>query len=301
MKGNTEVNASSSGGKFPAQVAAAAERLTPQERIVAEFLLDRPHDAVTASAAEIAATTGTSDATVVRTAKSLGYSGLRELKRALMAEITDTRDPAAVLEHRLTLTETGLGPVLGQLLADATTLLAQLPDELDEASWRQAVDLLDGAGTIWIYGIGPAGLIAEYHALHLSRLRRRARAVTETGFRLADPLLSLSAADVVVIYAPLRRFREIDVVVEQARRVGARVALITQALGSVLREHVDIVLNVPQAAATTVSENFVDLLVADALTLELAKRDRVSAVAARQELTRLRNDIVVGATLDDHG
>ncbi|MQA03436.1 MAG: SIS domain-containing protein [Streptosporangiales bacterium] len=283
---------------FSAQVAAAAGRLSPQERTVAEFLLDRPHDAVTASTAEIAAATGTSDATVVRTARKLGYSGLRELKRALMAKVTNPRDPAAVLEHRLARADTGLGPVLDQMLTDATTLLAQLPEELDETSWRRAVDLLDTAQTIWVYGIGPAGLIAEYHVLELSRIRRRAHAITQTGLRLADPLLGIGAADVVVIYAPLRHFHEIDVAVAQARRVGASVVLVTQTLGPEMQDRVDVVLNVPQAAATTVSENFVDILLAHALTFELAKRDRVSAVAARQALTQLRTEIVAGTTLD---
>lgn len=279
---------------FSARVADVAARLTPQERTVVEYLLAQPHDAVIASTAELAAATGTSDATVVRTARSLGYSGLRELKRVLMSGVTDPRDPARVLEGRLARSDTALGPVLDQVLADATTMLAHVPNELHEESWRRAVDLLDGAETVWLCGFGPAGLIAEHHALNLSRNQRRAYAVTQAGFRLADQLMRVGGADTVLIYAPLRRFREIDVVVAHARTVGASTLLVTQELGEEMRGEVDVVLDTPQTTVTAAGENFVDLLFANALTLELARRDKVGAVAARQLLNKLRAEIVTG-------
>ena len=89
------------GGGFRERVGARLDSLSPRERAVTDFLLDRPSEAVTASAAELAARTGTSDATVVRTARSLGYGGLRELKRAIMDMLTTRRDPALVLDQRL--------------------------------------------------------------------------------------------------------------------------------------------------------------------------------------------------------
>lgn len=276
---------------FADRVADAARRLKPQERVVAEYLLARPGKAVLASTSEIAEATGTSDATVVRTARSLGYSGLRELKKVLMAGVADARDPVRVLEERIARSDSALGPVLGEVLTDAAALLARVPEQLDEQAWQQAVELLDSAKEVWLCGFGPAGLVAEYHALALSRLQRRARAVTQTGFRLADPLLSVGDGDAVLIYAPLRRFHEIDVIIARARRVGVPVILVTQALGEELRSEVDVVLTAPAATVTMVSENLVDLLFAHALTLELARRDKVGAVTARQLLNQLRNEI----------
>lgn len=281
---------------FTARVADAASRLKPQERVVAEYLLAQPDQAVLASTAEIAAATDTSDATVVRTARSLGYSGLRELKKVLMTGVT--RDPVHVLEERLARSDMALGPMLGpvldQVLTDAATLLARVPEELEQQSWQRAVELLDDAEKVWLYGFGPAGLVAEYHALALSRLKRRAAAVTQTGFRLADPLMSIDPDDIVLIYAPLRRYHEIDVTVAHARKVGASVILVTQALGEEMRDEVDVVLTAPQATSTMVSENLVDLLFAHALTLELARRNKVDAVTARQLLNQLRTEIITG-------
>src|SRR5689334_16204858 len=67
------------------RVAERGESLAPAERRVADLLLDLGPEATLLSAAALAEQLGTSDATVVRTAKALGYSGLAELRRALAA------------------------------------------------------------------------------------------------------------------------------------------------------------------------------------------------------------------------
>src|SRR5438132_11333395 len=68
---------------YAERVAERGGSLAPAERRVAELLLDLGPEATLLSAAALAEQLGTSDATVVRTAQSLGYSGLAELRRAL--------------------------------------------------------------------------------------------------------------------------------------------------------------------------------------------------------------------------
>ena len=63
----------------------AARRSHPPSGASPDLLLDLGPEATLLSAAALAEQLGTSDATVVRTAKALGYSGLAELRRALAA------------------------------------------------------------------------------------------------------------------------------------------------------------------------------------------------------------------------
>src|SRR5947209_8194805 len=70
---------------YAARVAERGGALAPAERRVADLLLDLGPEATLLSAAALAEQLGTSDATVVRTAKALGYSGLAEMRRALAA------------------------------------------------------------------------------------------------------------------------------------------------------------------------------------------------------------------------
>src|SRR4029077_13660532 len=97
-------------------------------RAVAQYLLQQGPRAATMSAREIAAAVGTSDATVVRTARSLGYDSLRQLRDALAA-----RADATDLTSRLRATLDGT-PAAHDVLA--RTAQHQL----------RALDLLLGGG-----------------------------------------------------------------------------------------------------------------------------------------------------------
>ncbi|MGH8966162.1 MAG: MurR/RpiR family transcriptional regulator, partial [Actinomycetes bacterium] len=66
------------------QITAGLGGLAPAQRKVARFFTEHAAQLGFFSAAEIAARLGTSDATVVRTAQTLGYRGLADLKRALL-------------------------------------------------------------------------------------------------------------------------------------------------------------------------------------------------------------------------
>ena len=59
---------------------------SPIERSVADFLLATGPRAGAMSAREIAQAVGTSDATVIRTSRSLGFDGFRDLRRFVASQ-----------------------------------------------------------------------------------------------------------------------------------------------------------------------------------------------------------------------
>jgi DNA-binding MurR/RpiR family transcriptional regulator len=65
--------------------------LSPTAARVARFIDQHRATAIASSAAKLAARTGTSDATVVRTVQALGFEGLPELKEALVAGLEQAR------------------------------------------------------------------------------------------------------------------------------------------------------------------------------------------------------------------
>src|ERR671917_2824351 len=89
------------------RIATGLGGLAPAQRRVAVFFTEHAAQLGFFSAAEIAARLGTSDATVVRTAQSLGYRGLADLKRALLddaspPEPTPSARLGATLRHAMT-------------------------------------------------------------------------------------------------------------------------------------------------------------------------------------------------------
>jgi DNA-binding MurR/RpiR family transcriptional regulator len=263
---------------------------------VARFLADHPNEIPSLTAADLGQRTGTSDATVVRTVKALGYSGIPELKRVLLKAMTDRRDPARKLAQSIEHLGTD-ATIADQVLLAAGHLTQEARRLIDPETWRKAVDVIDGAATVVAYGIGEAGCVAQYFAIELSRCGVPARSLTDTGLSLANGLLSLSKTNAVLLIAPLRHFREIDVVIDRARSVGARVVFVSEALGTSVRDRVDVVLHTPQTNIYPASAVIVPMILADALTLEIASRHRDRAVATWQLVNELRQK-AVGTDLD---
>ena len=68
-------------GTFNDRVNASDKRMSPAEHRVARFFQDNREEVLIASASALAEKAGTSDATVIRTAKALGFSGMEDLRR----------------------------------------------------------------------------------------------------------------------------------------------------------------------------------------------------------------------------
>src|SRR5271155_108686 len=87
----------SEGNTTSSTLAGRSALLTsPIERTVADFLMATGPPAGAMSAREIAQAVGTSDATVIRTARSLGFEGFRDLRRFVASQSAEV-----TIEERL--------------------------------------------------------------------------------------------------------------------------------------------------------------------------------------------------------
>ncbi|UOZ02958.1 MurR/RpiR family transcriptional regulator [Amycolatopsis sp. WQ 127309] len=268
--------------------------LSAAERRVAEYLWKHPGMIVLSTAGELGALSGTSDATVIRTVKALGYSGLPELKRAVGRDVvSDT--PAARLRKRVEQAGDDTTSLLDELLAESVDRLTETRRLLSEPAFTAAVELLAGANTVLGYGLGVSELPVRYLATRLQRLGRRARSTSATGFRLADELLTIEAGDVVVLNAPERLLPDMTTLVRHARSSGAGVLLLTDSLGATLDSQVDVTLTATRSPSGLTQEGLSTTLVLDCLLLAIAKKDPSSVSANTELLASLRERLVPGA------
>ena len=270
------------------RIAARAEVLSPREREVAAFLSEHREEAAFLSAAEIAARLGTSDATVVRTAKALGYGGLPALRRELADALRARATPAVRLGRSLE--DVGEDP-LGGVLELQIELLEDARSTISRADFARAVDLLAGAERVLLFGIGPNAPLADYAELRLVRFGRRARAITATGLRLADALLDAAAGDALLLIAYERLDRDADVALGRANDLGLPVVLVTDALAAKLADRVDVALPAKRGRGGALSGAAATMALLDALLLALAARDRGRSLAALAELNELRREL----------
>lgn len=279
------------------RVEALRAQLSPAALRVADYLVEHPEDAAEASAADIAVQVNTSDATVVRTVKQLGYSGLPELRRSTKSEWALSYNPRAALQERIATINTEAGSVLDLLVKDATDVLRETSALNPPATVSRAATIVAEAHAVLVVGFGRAGSLADHFALGLNRIGHHAQAASNAGFRLADDLAALSDADTVVLLAPLRFLNEIQVAINHATTIGATTVLVTETLGERLANDVTVVLNIASSRHRLVSETVATIAVLDALLLGVATASAEHALEHWTTLNQLRAELA-GAQMD---
>jgi DNA-binding MurR/RpiR family transcriptional regulator len=230
------------------------------------------------SAAEIGRRTRTSDATVIRAVQALGFTGLAEMRQALVADLQG-RSPADGMSR--TLEETGESADRAIALVLDTHMKG-----LDQLRWArpqiaEAIGRLDHAERIVIFGVGPTALLAEYAAFTLRRSGRQAYALNRTGIELADQLLDLRSLDVLLVLAYGRVYPEVVCVFDEAERLQIPIVLITDSLAKELADRAQLLVPVPRGDAEQAALHGVTLVCLEAIVIGLA------AVADKRSLTAL--------------
>ena len=287
MAADTETQSST----FEELVRGTMNKLKPAEQRVAQFFLSEKQAALLGSAVQIAERAGASDATVVRTARALGFESLSALRAALLSELTGTPSPGNRLEQ--TLAEAG-GDAAGALrhvieIHENVLDVLRRPDVA--RSFERAIDILATAKRRHIFGIGPSGALADYASLQFNRIGLPSIALSSSGIALADRLLWLGKDDAVLMmaYAPL--YREVEIVLDEAARHGLPVILISDNLGSFIADKVTEILPIPRGKADHLAMHGGTMVLIEAMIVGLAGRCQEAAFDSLDQLSVLRGSI----------
>lgn len=287
----TETASMASRVTFDVQVRQALESLPPAEQRMARFFIDQKRAVLLNSAAEIAQLAGTSDATVVRTARSLGFDGLSALREVLLADLTGAPSPGKRLARTLEQTGEGAAGALRHVIELHEGVLEVLKRPEIAASFARAVAILAGAKRRHVFGIGPSGAMADYASLQFNRIGLPTCALSASGVALADRLLWLGKGDAVLMlaYAPL--YREVEIVLDQAREYSAPVVLISDNLGPLVADKVAEVLPVPRGKADHLAMHGGTMVLIEAMIIGLAGSASQTAFDSLDRLSVLRGSI----------
>lgn len=266
-----------------AQIRSALPSLRPSDAKVAEVLLQAPDATTALTVAEVAASAGVSDATVIHCCKELGFTGFQHLKFALARD----HAPASTLLHEQQRLGTGAATaeVLGDVLQSTLSAVRDVSATLDIEQFEAVVDAIVGAGRICVIGALPSLMLAEDAAYRLSTIGCVAEApATDTAQRIACTLLE--PGDLCLVISHTGATKQSFAALEAAAEAGARTAAITSFGRSRLAESVDHALI---AGAATVSvrveamaSRFAHLAVVDALYVAVVLRDEQRALRARR-------------------
>ena len=259
---------------FEDRIADRLGQMSPAEQRVARFFQDNREEVLIASAAALAAKAETSDATVVRAAKALGFSGLDDLRRTLADELRSSFSPAERLTRTLGEVGDSLSAAFELTLDIHLRSLESLRRSITPEQFEKAVDAIVAAQRVVVFGLGPSAAIANYLVTQLIRFGLDAASLTNTGLLFADDLRRLREGDLVIMLAYGRVYAELAALLDDIDRRGLRSFLVTDTLAATLRPRVDLVLSVARGHADMLSMHTATLGFIEALLSAWRRNDR---------------------------
>ena len=258
------------------RIQALLADLPPSERRVAELVLHRPVDVVSAPISQIAVMAKVSQPTVIRFCRRLKFPGLPGFKLKLAG---DLGAGIPFVHARLTPGD-DLGHLIGKVFDSALSGLVRGRDALRPERLAQAVETLDRASRIECYGLGNSGVTAQDAQMKLFRLGTPTVACIDSQMQRVAAVL-LPADAVALIISNSGRTRSLLEVAALVRRSGATVIALTRS-NTPLAEAADILLPAdvqenPEVYAPMVAR-LVHLAIVDVLTVALALRKGPAAI-----------------------
>jgi DNA-binding MurR/RpiR family transcriptional regulator len=262
--------------------------LTKSQQRIASYLLASYDEAAFLPAAEVAQRLNVSEATMVRFARAIGYDGFRELRRCLQGLFRAKATPASRLQRKLGELASSQGHVLTKVLDMEVQYLTEASHSIEPTDFDLAVKLLLSAHTIFVFGSGPSGILADLAELRLRRLGILTIAMTESGRHLLEKLQLLQTGDVVLATGFQYVRPELVAVLDHARAMDCRSSLLTDTLGPALRGKVDVVLAARRGPVSTFHSLTVPMAILNALILAVAMARPEESLAALNRLQQLR-------------
>lgn len=209
-------------------LSAARPRLRPAELRVAMTILEDPQTAASATVAVVAERAQVSQASVVRLAHALGYSGFPDLRVTLTQELARRemeRERATVGQGRIDPAD-DLSEVVAKLAFHEARSIEQTARLIDPAALAEvSVAIAAGRPTVSL-GVGASGLAAMDLTAKLQRIGLPSVFSPDTHQQLVHAAL-VTADSVVVAFSFSGRTKEVHRALTLARQGGALTVAVT--------------------------------------------------------------------------
>lgn len=281
------------------RIRALMPALARAEQRVAKRVLDDPASATVSTISTLAAVCGTSETTVVRFCRAVGFTGYRALRLALATELGRAEGGAGAA--RAVSSDIGPGDDLDQVVekiafADARAV-EETAQQLDLAALHLVIEAMVSARRIDIYGVGASAFVGL-------DLQQKLHRIGQVAFAWVDPHVALTSAallgpdDVAVGVSHSGATQDTVDALAQAQANGVTTIAITNFPRSALASIADHVLTTAARETTfrsgATASRLAQLTVVDCIFVGVAQR----TYADSQHALEVTYDAVKGRRLE---
>lgn len=271
------------------RVQSVADSLTRAEHLLVREIIAKPRDVALGTASSLAQRIGVHEATASRLAKKLGFESYAGFRDAIRDEFIVKTDPAVRIRNTL---EAAQGSdLLTELIAQEMEALGALPRYVDAERLEAGANAVARARRVFIFARGNATTLGVLLQRRLRRMGKDTEILEGDARDLAEQVLAMTGADMLVAFAFRRQPKFYAPLVERARAVGAASLAISGSLGPALSPSADILLSAPRSGSSDEFQTLtVPMAITNALILTVARRDPELALERLEMLGSLIND-----------
>lgn len=272
--------------------------LTKSEKRIANFLRKNQEESAFLSASEIASRLDLSEATLVRFARSLGFSSYPAMRAVLQDNFRRRVTHSARLRGRLNDLRDG-GDIFERLTATEIDFLSQALDSIKREELNNAVEILHEHDRVFVFGLGPSVSLVDLLELRLRRFGREVVPLTNSGREFLEYLTMMGEKDLLFVICFFDQNPALKLVIDYANKVGATIIMLTDTLEAILGDKVDVVLSAKRGPIGEFHSLVVPMTVINSLLLSLASMEQEKSMTLLDKLDNLRDQLKAFNTCAD--
>lgn len=200
------------------------ESFSPSDARIAKKILDAPSEISVLSSQELAERCEVSQSSVIKFCQRMGYKGYPALKLALSAEIGRSNTESRV--HQDIFSDDPMGAVAEKLYTSKVAALADTMRVNSGADLETAVQLIERARRVALFGIGGSALVATDLSWKLAKFGKPVTCEHDSHIQLAN-MASLTPDDLLIAISYSGRTVEVRIAVDYASSRGIPVLAIS--------------------------------------------------------------------------
>lgn len=253
-------------------------KLTKKEKLVAEFIMDNISECCLLTSTDIAERLSISHSSVVRFARSLGFSGYSDFQKHLRqnytAQIKSLPDHITVpverlkksLEYHDSSDTTQI--LFGNVLKNIQSAIVNNPTK----ALDKVCDILLESNNKYIFGTRGKSGIAEFLTLILNQMIANVYNASVSGLTPYDFLSNITDKDCIIIVS-LPRYSKIEkLMAEMAAETGAKIIIITDKATAPLAQYASVLLTSNVTSNTFYNSYTSTMFLAEMITSHMSKR-----------------------------
>jgi DNA-binding MurR/RpiR family transcriptional regulator len=261
--------------------------LTPQQKKIANYILDNLNDVIFNNVSYLAEKADTSVASVIRFARALGYEGFPQLKDDLIEYYRKQMDIGGRFKRTIESLPEG-NPSYSDITQSEIACLQRSINELEQKEFERAVELMCAAKHLYIFGNGSNECLANNLFFRLNRLGMEVVQLSESGHILVEKLFRVEPEDVIVVFDFFTPSLDTTRIHELKQRNNYTIVSVTDTGNPQMIRNSEVVLNAKRGSSKFFNSHVVPTAIINALVIAVARNLGEPAVVNLRKLSKLR-------------